>query len=303
MTTMPKETHLPVCIWDVAAKLGEGPIWHAATRSVYFVDIKGRQIHRCSEDGSVRRSWSTPLQTGFIVPVAGGGGSGSFVVGMEDGLYNFDPDSGAFTLLRAIEQDVPTNRFNDGYVDAQGCLWFGSMDDGEALPSGSLYRLGGGAEVRTFDRDIIITNGPAVSPDGKTLYHTDTLGKLVFAFDVQDDGSLANKRVFTEITAGGHPDGMAVDSAGRVWIGIFNGARISRYAADGTHIDDIAFPCSNITKLAFGGDDLRTVYVTTAWKGLSDEQRARQPQAGGLFTFRTDTPGLAQHEFLIEATA
>ncbi len=289
----------PVCLWDVGAKLGEGPIWHAATKSVYFVDIKGHKIHRCSEDGSVRRSYDTPLQTGFIVPLAGGG----FVVGMEDGLYRFNEETGALTLLRSVEKDVPSNRFNDGFVDAQGCLWFGSMDDGESEPSGALYRVGGSSEVRTFDRDYIITNGPAVSPDGKTLYHTDTLKKLVYAFDLLGDGSLANKRVFVEITAGGHPDGMAVDTLGRVWIGIFGGKRISRYAPNGEHIDDIAFPCSNITKLAFGGDDLCTVYATTAWKGLSDAQRALEPQAGGLFTFRSDTPGLAQHEFLIEASA
>jgi len=283
-------SHLPVCVWEVGAELGEGPIWHAPTRTVYFVDIKGRHIHCCAEDGAQRHTWDAPQQIGFIVPIADGG----FVCGMQDGLYRFSEESGEFSLIRKVESDIPSNRLNDGFVDAHGGVWFGSMDDGESRSSGSLYHVGQAGGMQILDRDYVITNGPAISPDGKTLYHTDTLKKQVYAFDILSTGELARKRLFVAIQGSGYPDGMAVDADGCVWIGLFGGSRIERYAATGELVGSIAFPCSNITKLAFGGDDLRTAYVTTAWKGLSSEERARQPLAGGLFSFRADTPGLAQ---------
>ena len=281
-------THLePACIWDVGAHLGEGALWHAPTRSVWFVDIKDRRIHRCDADGGNRRSWDAPGQPGFIVPAASGG----MVCALEDGLYRFDPASGAFTPMRRVEHDLPGNRFNDGHVDAGGNLWFGSMDDGQAEATGALYRLGADGVLRRPDDGYVITNGPAISPDGRTLYHTDTPLRRVYAFDLRDDGSLANKRVFLQLPEGSRPDGMAVDNAGDLWIALFGGGRIERYTANGRLAGRVRFPCTNITKLAFGGDDLRTAYVTTAWKGLSPEGRAAQPLAGGLFAFRVDTPG------------
>jgi len=289
----------PVCLWQVGAELGEGPMWHAASKAVYFVDIRGRRVHRFAADGSQRNSWDAPGQPGFIVPVEEGG----FVCALNDGLYRFAEETGEFTLLRPVEADVPENRFNDGHVDAQGCLWFGSMDNSEERPSGSLYRIDSRGHITEADSGYVITNGPAISPDGKTLYHTDTLEKQIFAFNVQADGSLANKRPFITIQGSGYPDGMAVDAAGYIWVGLFGGGRIERYTSDGELAGSVKFPCSNVTKLAFGGEDLRTVYATTAWKGLSPEQRALEPLAGGLFTFRTDTPGLAQHAFSIREFA
>jgi sugar lactone lactonase YvrE len=283
----------PECIWDVGAHLGEGALWHAPTRSVWFVDIKGRRIHRCAPDGSARRSWDAPGQPGFVVPAADGG----MVCALEDGLYRFDAASGRFDVLRKVEDDLPGNRFNDGHVDHAGNLWFGSMDDGQAQPTGALYRLGRDGSLARADDGYVITNGPAISPDGKTLYHTDTALRRVYAFDLRGDGSLAGKRVFLQLPEGSRPDGMAVDSAGDVWIALFGGGRIERYTPAGRLAGAVHFPCTNITKLAFGGDDLRTAYVTTAWKGLSPEQRARQPLAGGLFAFRVDTPGLPHREF------
>lgn len=288
----------PVCVWAVGAELGEGPVWDARARSVYFVDIKGQRVHRYGEHGD-KHSWQAPQQVSFILPAAAGG----FVCALQDGLYQFCEISGQFTLLRHVERDVPSNRFNDGCVDAQGCLWFGSMDDRETDPSGVLYRLGRDGTVLAVDRGYVITNGPAISPDGRILYHTDTLGKTVFRFDVGDGGVLAGKRPFARIAGSGYPDGMAVDAEGCVWIALFGGGRIERYAPSGEHLDSVAFPCSNVTKLAFGGADLRTVYATTAWKGLSDAARAHEPLAGALFSFRTAAPGLAQHQFHSGVTA
>src|SRR5439155_17098095 len=127
-----------------------------------------------------------------------------------------------------VEADQPGNRFNDGFVDSEGRLWFGSMDDSEGEKTGALYRFDGKHVVR-MDDGYIITNGPAVSPDGRTLYHTDTLDKQVYAFDLSADGALSNKRTFVEIADGGYPDGMAVDAEGHLWVCTFGGWRIDRF--------------------------------------------------------------------------
>ena len=280
------------CLWDVAATLGEGVLWDAVRRQIWFVDIKGRRIHRCNEDGCARQSWDAPSQIGFLAPVAGGG----MVCGLEDGLYHFAENDGAFISLARIEADLPGNRFNDGHVDQSGRLWFGSMDNGEANATGALYRFdGAGTPARSMDTGYIITNGPAVCPHGATLYHTDTLAREIYAFDLTASGDIAGKRLFIRHEGSGHPDGMAVDAEGYLWVAVFGGWRIDRYDPQGRKVGEVRFPCANITKPAFGGDDLRTVFATTARKGLSDADLLGQPLAGGLFTFRAETPGLPQH--------
>lgn len=296
---------LPECFWDVGAELGEGPMWHARTQTLYFVDIKKRRIYSSTADGARRKSWSAPQQPAFIVPSADFPGGDEFICALEDGLYRFSIKDGEFNLMRHVEKEIPSNRFNDGLVDRDGSLWFGSMDDGETRPSGALYHLNSQGRVQIADSDYVITNGPAQSPDGTILYHTDTLKKTIYAFDVVRDVvsgvKLTNRRVFATISGAGFPDGMAVDSVGCVWIALFGGSRIERYAASGELMSVVPFPCSNITKLAFGGDDLCTVFVTTARKGLLPKQLADQPTAGALFTFRVTEPGLPQYEFLAEA--
>jgi sugar lactone lactonase YvrE len=281
----------PGCIWNVGAKLAEGPVWHAADNAFYFVDIKGQRLHRVNEDGSGQQSWDAPGEIGFALPVEGGG----FVCGLPGQLMQFTPELG-FRPMMLLETAIPGNRLNDGGVDAEGRLWFGSMDNGEEAPTGSLYRLDKRG-LQQMDSGIVITNGPATSPDGKTFYHTDTLGKVVYAYDKAADGSLSNKRVFVRTAAPGYPDGSTVDAQGNVWIAMFGGHRIDCYAPDGTLSATVRMPCPNITKIAFGGKDLRTAFATTAWKGLSDAERAQYPLAGGVFTFRVDVPGLPQPHF------
>lgn len=285
----------PVCIWPLDATLGEGPVWHTADNAVYFVDIKGHKIHRCAADGGARRTWGMPDEVGFALPVRDGG----FVCGLPGRVVHAalgDKELAGLTLLYRVEADLPGNRLNDGYIDRHGSLWFGSMDNNEVEPTGTLYWLGHG-RLQRQDSGCVITNGPAASPDGRTFYHTDTLEKTIYAYDIGPRGDLSGKRVFTRIAGGGYPDGTTVDAEGAVWVALFGGARIERYSPAGELLDAVAMPCSNITKIAFGGPDLRTVFATTARKGLTQDELAAQPLAGGLFSFRTEVPGQPQYQF------
>ena len=278
----------PECVWPVEAELGEGPLWVPSEQALWFVDIKRKHIHRYEPATGAKKTYDAPESPGFIVRTIGG-----FISGLKSGLYRFDPATGAFSPLHAVDADKPDNRLNDGALDPSGRLWFGTMDNGETDETGSLYRLDPDGP-RAMDRNICITNGPCFSPDGRILYHTDTLKKTIYAFDVAADGNLSDKRVWLTIEDGaGFPDGSVTDVEGCVWIGLFAGWAARRYSPEGKLISTVRFPCANITKLAFAGPDRKTVYATTAWKGLDARARAEQPLAGGLFRFESDVAGMA----------
>jgi D-xylonolactonase len=278
----------PDCVWRIGAELGEGPLWSAGEHALWFVDIKGRKLHRHDVRSGANRSWAAPDQPGFIVPTA----AGDFLVGLKTGLHRFDAATGSFTLAWSVERDKPGNRLNDGCVDPHGRLWFGSMDDGESKPTGAFYCLTDKGPQRR-DGPYAITNGPAVSPDGRTLYHVDSVNRVIYASDINDDSSLSNKRVFVTIE-GAHPDGPIVDAEGCVWTALWGGWSVVRHDPSGKQVQPIRLPCANITKAAFGGPTLRTLYITTAWKGMSAAERAAQPLAGGLFAVAVEAQGLPQ---------
>lgn len=276
----------PSCLWPLGATLGEGPLWWAG--ALWFADIKQQKIHRFDPDTSEKKSWDAPSPVGFLAPRQ----NGHFIAGAKTGLLDFDPATGCFTRLTEVEPERPGNRLNDGAVDTCGRLWFGSMDDGEEAPTGMLYRFYRGS-LAPMDSGYVITNGPAFSPRGDVLYHTDTLTRRIYAFDLGSDGALINKRLFVEIEDGaGYPDGPTVDSEGCLWTGLFGGWAVRRYAPDGSLLQTIRFPVANITKIAFGGADLMTAYATTAAKGLDAAEQKEQPLAGGLFCFEAPAPGL-----------
>jgi sugar lactone lactonase YvrE len=281
----------PVSVWNVAAELGEGPVWVERDKALWFTDIKKKKIHRFDPASGGKTSFEAPEFVGFALPAAGGG----FVAGLQSGLYHFDEASGDFRPLAEVEPDLPANRLNDATVDPSGRLWFGTMDNDEVAETGAVYRLGDDGRPVDVGGHCCITNGPAVSPDGRTLYHIDTLGKTVFACTIAEDGSLADRRIFCTIDVG-YPDGPSVDAEGCVWIGLYSGWSARRYSPAGKLLQTVRFPVANITKIAFGGDGLRTAFATTARQGLSVEELERQPQAGNLFAFEVDVPGISAME-------
>jgi len=279
----------PRNVWQLAAELGEGPVWVHRDSALWFVDIKKQQIHRFDPADGSRNSWDAPEQVGFVFPAERGG----FVAGLKSGLYHFDEKSGGFEVIAKVDTEKPGNRLNDGVVDTNGRLWFGTMDNNEKAKSGAFYCFTDGKVSPTGIDNISITNGPATSPDGRLLYFVDTLKGTIEIADITGDGSLNNRRLFTRIEkSDGYPDGPTIDSNGYLWISLYAGWEARRYSPAGDLVERIRFPVANITKLAFGGADLRTAYATTARQLLKPDEIAAQPQIGDLFEFRVDVPGV-----------
>jgi sugar lactone lactonase YvrE len=273
-------------VWPLAAELGEGPVWLEREQALWFVDIKGRALHQYIPGTDARYSYPLPGQPSFVVPAS----DGSMLIGMGLGLYRVH--AGILAEQIAVIDGAAFDRTNDATVDGKGRLWFGTMDSAERAPTGSVH-LYDGHSLRSVGGVCTITNGPAISPDGRTLYHVDTLAGKIWRFDVSAREALTDGTLFAGIDPNdGHPDGVTVDCEGCVWVGLWGGWCVRRYAPDGQLLASVSLPCANVTKIAFGGVDLRTAYVTTARTGLSAEQLAQQPLAGGLFSFEAPAAGL-----------
>jgi xylono-1,5-lactonase len=279
------------CVWPIAAELGEGPCWSVSDSALWFADIKGRQVHRFDPATGGKRSWPAPDQVSFVLPEAGG----SFVTGLPGRVARFIPATGAFETLAALEGEPSGNRLNDACIDTAGRLWFGSMDDRCVAPTGVLYCWDGGAAPIICDDGFTISNGPADSPDGRTLYHTDSALRTIYRYELAADGAISGRQPFIEVEEGaGLPDGSIVDAEGCLWVALYGGAAVRRYSPLGELLETVAIPCANVTKLVLGGAELKTAFVTTAWQDLSAVERGEQPLAGGLFAFETDVPGLSR---------
>ena len=291
------EKHVAVrCLWRGPCELGEGALWSAKDRAVWFVDILGQRLHRYEIDSKRHDSWATPTRPGFVVQCAPTG----IIVGLAEGLFHFSPDVARFDLLMRVEQDRAENRLNDGVVGPDGALWFGSKNEPETTASGAWYRWTGVGEPGRFDDGYVVTNGPAFSLDGRTLYHSDSVRRRVLARSVFANGSVGENSVFAEIEPeAGYPDGLAVDSEDCLWVALWAGGAVRRYGRDGRLLDVVRLPCPHVTRPAFGGPDGRSLYVTTAAAGLSEEERVRQPLAGGLFELRVGVQGILPRAFAL----
>jgi sugar lactone lactonase YvrE len=273
------------CAWAVGATLGEGPLWSAREGAVYFVDIKAPAVHRLSLESGACRSWAMPEPIGWLIERRERPG---FIAGFKSGFADLTLDPLTIRPIGGPEPDLPGNRMNDGAADACGRIWAGTMDNAEQAATGALYRLDPDQTWRRMDQGYRVTNGPAFSPDGATLYHTDSARRVVYRFDLGPDGELRNKAEFVRFDeAWGYPDGMTCDIDGGVWIAHWAGSRVSRFASDGRLDRSIALPVSQVTSCVFVGDALDRMFVTSARIGREDE-----PMAGALFEVDPGVRGL-----------
>jgi D-xylonolactonase len=281
------------CIADVRAVLGEGPIWVAREQALYWVDIPEKRLFRWSEaEGLRERELAGHLCS--LAPRASGG----FIGGGYDGFLAIDLETGRTDHLGDPEPERDANRFNDGKVDREGRFWAGTMDRFEREATGSLYRLDPDLKWTHIDGGYRVTNGPAFSLDGRTMYHSDSALQRVYAFDLAADGSAANRRIFAEFGPGeGYPDGMTVDAENCLWIAFWDGWCLRRLSPSGERLLDLAMPVQRPTSCAFGGPALDCLFITSASRGLTRAEIAEQPSAGGLFMTSPGVIGVAEPLF------
>ncbi len=225
--------------------------------------------------------------------------NGGLIGAFKTGFKWIDPETGAVTPIADPETHMPDNRFNDGKCDRRGRLLAGTMDDAEALCTGTLYRLDPDLSVHVQCTDVHLSNGLGWSPDDRLLYYTDSLRRTLWVYDYDlETGEVDNRRVFAEVPAdAGVPDGLCIDAEGHVWSCHWGGARITRYAPDGRIERVLRVPVPQPACCAFGGPDFSELYVTTAAIGMTPEDLARAPDAGGLLVLDPGVHGLPVGRF------
>lgn len=280
------------CIADVRAVLGEGPTWVEREQALYWVDIPEKRLFRRSEAEGTRI-----IEPGVNVCSIAARASSGYVGAGYDGFFEIDADH-RVTLIGDPEPELPSNRFNDGKVDPRGRFWAGTMDRTEREASGSLYRLDPDLSWSRIDSGYKVTNGPAFSRDGRTMYHTDSARQRVYAFDLSEDGRATSRRVHLQFGEGDYyPDGMTVDAEDCLWIAFWDGWCVRRFSPSGERLAEIKVPAQRPTSVAFGGPDYDQLFITTASRDLTPDELRVQPQAGGLFMTRPGVKGIAEPLF------
>jgi sugar lactone lactonase YvrE len=286
--------------WTIAAstqdRLGESALWHAGERAIYWADFYGPVLRRLRLGGVVE-SWI--LQGSATIGSLAFASGGRLILALDRGLTLFDPTTARSTVIAHPNAGRAGVAYNDGKVDRSGRLWIGTYDMAEADPRGILYCVGRDGRVTVADSGFVVCNGPAFSPDGGTLYFSDTVGRRILAYDIAGDPPrLLNRRLFASIAPDeGAPDGLTVDAEGDVWCALFGAGEVARYASGGALKQRHRLPCPAVTSCSFGGERLSTLFVTTGWSpGV--ERAADEPASGGaLLSIEVDAQGLPEPEF------
>lgn len=279
-------------VLPVQNKLGEGPLWHAQEQALYWVDIESDCFYRWSPETGKLDSFEVGLPIGAL----GFRQAGGLVLATRDGFAFWNEADRSLQMIADPEADKPEARFNDGAVDPQGRFLAGTMGQGY---TGTLYRLDPDGSVHTLETGVGISNGIGWSPDNATMYYTDSLARVIYAYDYDAaTGAISNRRDLIRVPEEeGLPDGLTVDSEGYIWSARWGGWNVTRHAPDGTVDREVRLPVSLITSCTFGGPNLDELYITTAWTDLSPEQRQAQPMAGDLFRLKTDVRGQGEPRF------
>jgi sugar lactone lactonase YvrE len=284
--------------------VGESPVWHPEQRCVYWTDINGFKIHRYSAEKCELKSWSfdAPVSTLSLTTAADW-----LLVATGPRLILWSPTGDRRVHFTQPERDWPYNRLNDGACDPSGVFWVGSMRnnvgaDGSDVKvegfTGSLYRVNAEKQVNVADSGFGITNTLVWSPDRTRFYCACSIRNIIYVYEFDATESLvSNRRAFVKDSLPGVPDGSAMDEDGCLWNCRYSGGCVLRISPAGRTVETIRIPVSNVTNCGFGGQDLRTLYVTTASLGAGRDEKL----AGGLFTMRTEVPGMGPARFRLSA--
>lgn len=298
--------------------LGESPFWHPQEQMLYWVDISGKQILRANIYMRTVESWAMPSEPGCMAPARNGG----LVIALRDGVYRAKVWGGPLELLTLLPYSPAYHRTNDGKCDALGRFWVGTIDETRTEANAALYCVdvrSGTTQVQCVldpkAQPASTANGIAFSPDNRTLYWTDTPSHTIWSWDYDlPSGTLSNRRVFASIRPKlegwqndpddlengyyrGRPDGAAIDAQGNYWVAMFDGRRICQFGPDGGVLAEIPVPMQCPTMVCFGGEDLKTLYLTSASHHRGAAELAAFPLSGAVLSMRVEVPGLPVNFF------
>ncbi|MCO5063926.1 MAG: SMP-30/gluconolactonase/LRE family protein [Rhizobiaceae bacterium] len=279
---------------DVAAELGEGPLWSPAEGALYWFDLLGRVIFRTdATTGDTARLAISGMPTAIALRKGGG-----LLAALRNGFAFIDFNAGTETRLPS-PMDFSRERFNDGKCDRRGRFFVGSMDKTLAEPIGGLFRLDPDQSFTRLATGMTLSNGLAWSPDDRILYHCDSRPGYVYAYDYDiETGGVAGRKLHIDFTGTGiHPDGCTVDAEGCLWIAELGAWTVGRYDPAGKRIGGIELPTRRVTSVTFGGDDLGTLFITTMRNNLTDTELGEQSHAGKVFVARPGVMGIAEVPF------
>lgn len=247
--------------------LGEGPVWDEREQALYWIDSIGKLVRRLDHRTGDVTQWDVPDEIGSLALRETGGA----VVALSTGFHLLDFETGQCTPVVDPEADEPRTRFNDGKVDRQGRFVAGSMISQEPYEPalGNLYRLNTDHTVDTLDSDIVLSNGPCFSPDGKTLYFSDSIARVIYAYDYDaHGGTIGPRRVHIDVGRDhdGAGDGATVDTEGNLWVALVLSSQIGKFDPDGILTETYKLPAKYPTSIMFGGPDLDELYVTSISK-------------------------------------
>jgi sugar lactone lactonase YvrE len=295
--------------------LGESPFWHPDEQRLYWIDIPARQVRRATPGDDAVESWALPQEPGCIAPAASGG----LVLALRDGVYRARAWGGVLEPVARFNHDPATTRFNDGKADPLGRFWAGTIYEPRDARKAELYSVdcrpdngqGGRPLVQLKAQNAITANGLAWSPDARTLYWTDTPHHVIQAWDWDAaSNAMRGHRVFQQFAGkppgwqpgapgyGGRPDGAAVDAQGNYWCAMYEGGCLLQFSPAGTLLRELPLPVRCPTMPCFGGEDLRTLFVTSASKNRPPEELLACPDSGRVLALRVDVPGLPVNFFI-----
>ena len=260
--------------------LGEGPLWDVDEQRLYWIDSYGPAIHRCDAAGKELTHWNVPEPIGSLALRRKGGA----VLALRSGFHLFDFKSGEAERINEVHPGELRPRLNDGKVDRQGRFVAGSMDYEEREGVGTLFRLDPDLSVHTLDTDIVVSNGPCWSPDGRILYFADSMRRVIYSYDYDTEtGAVRSRRIFTTFDKlRGFPDGATVDEEGYLWSAEVYSGRLIRFDPNGVVDRIVGLPVQSTTSIIFGGPDLDIAYVTSMARPMGNEYH-REKEAGCLF--------------------
>ena len=278
----------------VKASLGECPRWDEKEQLLYWLDINAGQLHRLDPVTGNDDFLQFDEEIGCFALREKGG----FVLAMRTGLYTVEGWNTERTFISDPEVGMDKNRFNDGRCDDKGRLFTGSVYPPKDYGGASIYSLGPNGEVKCWIKDVLTANGIGFSPDNKTFYYSDTPSHAINRCDFNlETGEVSNCSVFHQFPLGnGRPDGAAVDSEGYYWSALYEGGRVVRISPAGEIVQEILVPAKCPTMVAFGGEDLKTLYITSVG-ARPNEELAQYPHSGAIFAVRVAVAGRIENRF------